>query len=41
MAEIAGSTWTDELERAWAKAFGIVAGAMIEGAESVRIAAAA
>lgn len=41
MAEIAGTAWTDEFGRAWANAFGIVAGAMIEGAESVRIEAAA
>lgn len=41
MAQIAGSAWTDEFEQAWTNAFGIVAGAMIEGAESVQIEAAA
>jgi methyl-accepting chemotaxis protein len=41
MAQIAGSAWTDDYEQAWTKAFGIVAGAMIEGAESVQIEAAA
>ena len=34
MAEIAGPAWTDEYEQAWSAAFGIVAGAMIEGAMS-------
>jgi len=34
MAEIAGTAWTDEYEQAWSAAFGVVAGAMIEGAMS-------
>jgi methyl-accepting chemotaxis protein len=37
MAEIAGPVWTDEYERAWSTAFGIVAGAMIEGARSAEL----
>jgi len=39
MAEIAGEAWTVEYEGAWTEAFGIVAGAMIEGANSVESAA--
>ena len=35
MAELAGAAWTPEIERAWAAAIEIVAGAMLEGAESV------
>jgi methyl-accepting chemotaxis protein len=34
MAEIAGPAWTVGYEAAWSAAFAIVAGAMIEGAES-------
>ena len=34
MAEIAGTAWTDEYEQAWSAAFGVVTGAMIEGAMS-------
>lgn len=41
MAEIAGAAWTYEYERAWTAAFGIVAGAMIEGAEAASVEAAA
>jgi hemoglobin-like flavoprotein len=32
MAELAGSAWRPEYERAWADAFEVVAGAMIDGA---------
>src|SRR5262245_56780005 len=35
MAEIAGAAWRPEYERAWGVAFGIVAGAMLEGARAV------
>ena len=41
MAEIAGEAWRPEYERAWCEAFAIVAGAMIEGAESVDLETAA
>ena len=43
MAEVAGNEWTPEFERAWAAAFEVVAGAMLEGAqsESQRVAIAA
>jgi hemoglobin-like flavoprotein len=41
MAEIAGPAWTAEYERAWTAAFGIVAGAMIQGAEAANVEAAA
>jgi methyl-accepting chemotaxis protein len=41
MAEIAGDAWRIEYVRAWAAAYEVVAGAMIEGAESVRPAALA
>jgi hemoglobin-like flavoprotein len=41
MATIAGPAWKPEYEAAWAKAFGIVAGAMIEGAEAAQLDAAA
>jgi hemoglobin-like flavoprotein len=37
MAEIAGPAWTPEYERAWTAAFGVVAGAMIEGAEQAAL----
>jgi hemoglobin-like flavoprotein len=33
MAGIAGDAWRPEYERAWAGAFAVVAGAMLEGAE--------
>jgi hemoglobin-like flavoprotein len=41
MAHVAGPAWRPEFERAWSAAFEIVAGAMIEGAESVAVEAAA
>ena len=41
MATVAGPAWKAEYEAAWASAFGVVAGAMIEGAESVALDAAA
>jgi hemoglobin-like flavoprotein len=41
MEEIAGAAWRPEYGRAWCEAFAIVAGAMIEGAESVDLEAAA
>ena len=41
MAEVAGSAWRSTYAEAWERAFGIVAGAMIEGAESTSLAAAA
>ena len=41
MAEIAGDAWTPEYDRAWTQAFELVAGAMIEGAQSATLAAAA
>ena len=41
MAEIAAEAWRPEYERAWVDAYAVVAGAMIEGAESVGLEAAA
>lgn len=41
MAEIAGPAWTPAYEQAWSAAFGVVAGAMIEGAEQAMLQAAA
>jgi hemoglobin-like flavoprotein len=41
MSEVAGDAWRPEYERAWGEAFAIVAGAMIEGAETVQLRAAA
>ena len=41
LAEIAGPAWTDEYEQAWGEALTIVAGAMLEGAESAKLEAAA
>jgi hemoglobin-like flavoprotein len=41
MAEIAGSAWTPEYAEAWNEAFAIVAAAMLEGAESAQLEAAA
>jgi methyl-accepting chemotaxis protein len=41
MAEIAGEAWRPEYADAWAEAFGLVAGAMIEGAEAKALARAA
>jgi hemoglobin-like flavoprotein len=40
MAEVAGPAWNAEYEQAWAEAFAIVAGAMLEGAEAARLLAA-
>ena len=41
MASILGAAWTSENEEAWGEAFGVVAAAMIDGAASVEVAAAA
>jgi len=41
MADIAGEAWTPHYEQAWSEAFGIVAAAMLEGAESAKLEAAA
>ena len=41
MAAIAGDAWTPEIEGAWSAAFNLIAGAMIEGAESAELAEAA
>jgi hemoglobin-like flavoprotein len=41
MADIAGEAWTPHHEQAWSEAFGIVAAAMLEGAESAKLEAAA
>jgi hemoglobin-like flavoprotein len=41
MAHVAGPAWRPEFERAWGAAFEIVAGAMLEGAESAAVEAAA
>jgi hemoglobin-like flavoprotein len=41
MEEIAAEAWRPEYGHAWCKAFAIVAGAMLEGAESVAVEAAA
>ena len=41
LAEIAGPAWNDDCERAWSTAIGIVAAAMIEGAEATTYATAA
>lgn len=41
MAEVAGAAWSPEYELAWTVAFGVVAGAMIEGAEQAKLEAAA
>jgi hemoglobin-like flavoprotein len=32
MAEVAGDAWRPEYERAWAAAFDVVAGTMLDGA---------
>ena len=37
MAEVAGDAWRPEYERAWAAAFGVVAGAMLEGAAEAEL----
>jgi hemoglobin-like flavoprotein len=41
MATVAGPAWKPEYEQAWGKAFEVVAGAMIEGAEAAALEAAA
>jgi nitric oxide dioxygenase len=41
MAEIAGDGWQPEYGRAWAAAFDLVAGAMLDGAASAQLADAA
>ena len=41
LAAVAGDAWTDRYEAAWTAAFGLVAGAMLEGADSVAARAAA
>jgi hemoglobin-like flavoprotein len=41
MAAIAGPDWRPEYERAWSAAFGVVAGAMLEGAAHATVEAAA
>jgi methyl-accepting chemotaxis protein len=41
MAEVAGAAWRPEYERAWAAAFGVVAGVMSEGAVAAELDAAA
>ncbi|GAB3047491.1 globin family protein [Intrasporangium mesophilum] len=35
MAQVAGDAWTEQYERAWAAAYGVVAAVMIDGANSV------
>jgi methyl-accepting chemotaxis protein len=41
LAEIAGSAWSPDLERAWAAALELVAGAMLEGAAAAELDVAA
>jgi hemoglobin-like flavoprotein len=41
MADVAGEAWRPEYERAWAAAFDVVAGAMLDGAASAELPAAA
>ena len=41
MAEVAGPDWRDEYAEAWAEAYGVVAGAMMEGAAEAELAEAA
>ena len=41
MAEIAGLDWRPEYEDAWAEAYSIVAGAMLDGAAEVELPEAA
>ena len=41
MAEVAGDAWRPEHEVAWAAAFGVVAGAMLDGAAAAELEAAA
>jgi hemoglobin-like flavoprotein len=37
MAEVAGGAWRPEYEAAWADAFGVVAGVMLEGAAAAEL----
>jgi methyl-accepting chemotaxis protein len=37
MATVAGPAWSPEYDSAWEKAFGVVAGAMIEGAKAATL----
>ncbi len=39
MADVGGEHWTIEYERAWTSAFGVVAGAMLDGAAEHELAA--
>jgi hemoglobin-like flavoprotein len=41
MAQVAGEAWRPEYERAWAAAFDVVAGAMLDGASDSALRAAA
>ena len=41
MAAVAGSAWEPEHERAWSEAFAVVAGAMLDGARTAALEAAA
>ena len=41
MAEVAGDAWREEYTRAWAAAFDVVAGAMLEGAAEAELPQAA
>jgi methyl-accepting chemotaxis protein len=41
MAEVAGAAWRPEYEQAWAAAFDVVAGAMLEGASATQLGLAA
>jgi hemoglobin-like flavoprotein len=41
MATVAGEAWEPRFEAAWTEAFGVVAGAMMEGAAEVQFAVAA
>jgi hemoglobin-like flavoprotein len=41
MAAVAGDAWTVEYQRAWAAAFDVVAGTMLQGAREAELAAAA
>jgi len=35
LAEVAGEAWTPRVERAWVEAYGVISGAMLDGAHSV------
>ena len=41
MAEVAGDAWRPEYEAAWAEAYGVVAGVMLEGAAAAELQRAA